>query len=239
MQPPHQLRQLKVAQHHFMEQIRALVVKTALVQSRRPSSMLMFLISPSLFIILLGAVQIAVRKGSGDGVISLGLSKCSGFGVYGQLDTDFPCTTIAFAVNAPTGSRGSNDSLLVGNISNTMRMVASDNNLVYGTDIKQFSSGKAISNAIYDNVGTIDTAVIFRNETSYEVWANMSAAQAYANHGQNPMYKQMGIDGRTVGLQLAVNSALMANRAGRDKSADMRISVAPFTEVKGGDSLSG
>lgn len=40
---------------------------------------------------------------------------------------------------------------------------------VYGIDIKHFTSSRDISDAIYDNVGAIDSAVVFTNDTSYEV----------------------------------------------------------------------
>ena len=72
MQPQHQRpRQLQEPQLRVVAQIRALVVKAALVQTRRPSSLLMFLAAPALFVILLGAVQVAVRRGSGDGAVEI------------------------------------------------------------------------------------------------------------------------------------------------------------------------
>lgn len=100
------LHRLKYPKRRIGEQTRALIVKNALVQSRRPSSMLMFLIAPSLFIVLLSVVQTAVQKASENGDIQLGISKCSGFSVYGQIDGSIPCTTIAFAVNSPNGTSG-------------------------------------------------------------------------------------------------------------------------------------
>jgi hypothetical protein len=103
LQSPHRLKSPK---RRICEQIRALIVKTALVQSRRPSSMLMFLMAPSLFIILLSVVQTAVQKASENGDIQLGISKCSSFSVYGQMDSSIPCITIAFAVNSPNGTTG-------------------------------------------------------------------------------------------------------------------------------------
>lgn len=106
MQSRQQPRRLKAVHRRFVVQLRALIVKTGLVQIRRPSSMLMFLIAPSLFIMLLGGVVVAVKNGAGSGIVKLGLAKCSGFDVYGQLDKGSSCTSVAFAVNSPNGTTG-------------------------------------------------------------------------------------------------------------------------------------
>lgn len=94
--------------------------------------------------------------------------------------------------------RFSIDPLLIGNITNTMKMVASANNLVqqnkiqgygsdvqillqlyitqvYGVDVQSFESGEAISGAMYDRIGTIDSAVVFNSDTDYELWVSTVA----------------------------------------------------------------
>ena len=43
---------------------------------------------------------------------------------------------------------------------------------VYGVDVQSFDSGEAISGAMYDQIGAIDSAVVFTSDTDYELWVS-------------------------------------------------------------------
>ena len=225
----------------FVYQIGALILKTLLVQSRKPLSLLLFIASPSIAILVLHFIQYAVVSSTTQSEAQLSLQKCVSFDVYGQVtqDPSFPCVTVAFAVE-PSAAAGVTDSAIA-----TMRHLAKANGLCYSGDGCDgpgdvlFSTPSEITNAMYERPGSIEAAVIFSSSTAYELWVNASASWAYSEAGKNTLLSSHGIDGRTMALEVQINGGIIAAQspafqANPDALVDLQMSVVPFTEITGG-----
>jgi ABC-type multidrug transport system fused ATPase/permease subunit len=212
-----QQRPLKVATtNRFASQIVTLTKKNVLVISRKPLFMLMYICAPALFVFLLWWVQVSGVKGAtGTSDVKIEMEPCSRFTVYGQASTQAPCVRLAFAP---------------ANYSDTMRIVARNAGLEYGVDIEAYDSAELLADAIYDDIGRIEAAVVFNGTRSYDIWANVTMSMQFTGLGMNPLYDTFGEDGRTLSVQHAVNQAIV-EVATRSKT-DISLTAAAFTKLK-------
>jgi len=113
-----------------------------------------------------------------------------------------------------------------------MRWLAARHGLEYGVDVVGMPSAELISAHIFNHPGEIDMAVVFDNGAvpvssnpdpalEYQLWYNATYGvttdykYAYGEHKLDPLYQQMGLNGRLPAMQKAINDALTAVAAGR------------------------
>jgi hypothetical protein len=213
-------RRLRRRRYNCCLQLSALTRKNVLVYSRRLNTLLFFILAPTLLMLLLWLVKVAVYTTNAEAeVVPLTLSRCKVFNVYGQIDLgrelnttgDKPtCVTVAFA---PSGSPA-----VVG----VMRVLAQQTGLRYGLDIVPFESRSDISAQLFADVGSIDMGLIFDplsdngrhphppdtpdTGLQYQVWYNKSAARDYKKNDLDPLFRAYGVDGRLLALQVRDHS---------------------------------
>ena len=105
--------------------------------------------APSLVVLGLYMLDDLVAQAAyGGEKIPLEITKCATFDRFGQQTTDRDCITVAFAPNSAKHV-------------SQMQQLAADNKLDFGVDVVGFASDVALANHMMNNLGTIDSAVIF------------------------------------------------------------------------------
>ena len=98
-----------------------------------------------------------------------------------------------------------------------MRRVAQTEGLQFGSDVVSQPSAESLAGYIFDNIGvqSVDAAIFFnssmanatRAQVFYEVWHNTSLLEPYARKQIDKTSVEIGVSGRLLGIQRAVDSA--------------------------------
>jgi hypothetical protein len=159
----------------------------------------------------------------------LELSRCVAFNVYGQPDsTQDPCITLLYAPQTDFTN-------------GVMQRLAAATGLALGSDIVGLADGPTVGYYIYDNIQRqVDAAVVF-NDTQlgglvdYAIWTNSSRTTLYARHGDDDLWRYVGVSGRLLALQKEVDAAIVAQLLGAATGGTtpvFDVTVAPFTDVE-------
>jgi hypothetical protein len=129
-----------------------------------------------------------------------------------------------------------------------------------GRDVMSFPDAGAIAQAMYERPGSIEHAVVFTSDRAvqaghvrYEIWKNVTAFSAYVSRGKDLLGSKLGLKGRSLALQLAVDAAVTgfklkraAGSDGKAPAADFETKFQPFhqspdssAEASSGSSASG
>ena len=137
---------------------------------------------PSMFVLLLWWLSTAIGTHS-YAPVDIAMTKCRIFDSYNNpMSSNSPCITLMYAPDTPATEA-------------VFKKFSVDQGLVWGTDVVAASSREAVAGYLFDNVGMVDTALVFTTENNfttadvhYDIWCNASRFEAYARLGDDPLY---------------------------------------------------
>ena len=205
-------------------QASALSVKSALTLWRRPAWVILYVATPLLTAIALAAVSHAAAASvfPPDGGVDLVFQRCHAFNAYGRVDGSKSCVSIAYA---PSSSADA--SAIMGRLSRA-------HGLTHGSgmshDVVPFESAEELALALLKHPGKIDAGIVFTNITSYELWYNRTALNAYRKLRIDRFASYFKIAGRNLALQQAVDAAIIGHAAGSIEAADLKLTFDTFPQ---------
>jgi len=223
----------------WQSQLYALTVKSLHMVRFRLCSTLAVILAPCVAIALLYALSNALVVSTAPPAPLGRLARCTSFDVYSfPYAPAAPCVTVIFAPNTDAA------------FTQVMQRVATSTGLAYGSDVVGYASAAAAAGAMFDNAGRqFDMGVIFSSnanrtaegEAEYEIWYNWTLPGAYARNGLDDVWKRVGVSGRHAALQLAVDSAIVAQVAGAPMGAAAPIdaTIASFPDFESSSVLGG
>ena len=160
-------------------QLETLLRKNLALLWHRKLFTLTMLAFPPLFVLLLFWLSSAIG-GQSLTPVDLQLTKCRLFNVF-NAPAPGSCITLMYAPDTPE-------------VSNVMRRFAEAEHLVFGTDVVGAASRSATAAYMFDNIGLVDTAVVFHDQANftsglvpYDMWVNATRASAYASAGDDEL----------------------------------------------------
>jgi len=156
----------------FAYQTRALSFKSSVSLWRSPLWSLVYCGLPLLCAFALASLSNGINSQAypPSGGVTLKLTKCKVFNVYGRIDDARSCATVAWA---PSGDATA---------AAVMARLAKSEGFTVGTDLSSsdvvtFESSELLARALLQNPGQIDGAVVFTNTTGTEVGVNEETQQ--------------------------------------------------------------
>ena len=137
------------AERTWARQFLALFVNDLRIIKKRIMATLLYVVAPSLIVLgLWGLDHLVTADEYTDQPVPLTISKCAAFDRFGMVTDARECITVMYAPNDSKHNA-------------MMQQLAADNGLEYGVDVVGKASDVEVAQFVMENLGTVDSAVIF------------------------------------------------------------------------------